>query len=347
MKNLGKITHSKDIVTKQYLDSLVTESIQNTTVVQSDGESVINIPESMSGYMNLHVFHNGMLLVKDTHYTRSDKYITLKNHTTYAGDTFTFLYTGTILSPLSHDHHNKSILDSITQESIDKWNSARGTIEIFKVNGAAVLIENGTVDITIPTNPSDIGAAPEVHEHDEYVRSESIFNDNGLILPSLLPTSLEDIVEVSTYSELPEVGLRETLYITLDDNKTYRWGDTVYVPVGSSLSLGTTEDTAFRGDYGSVAYEHSQEVHAPVNAQENIIEVFKVAGTALPVIGKAVDLPIASLDSLGLVKSSTEPNKVTVNEDGTMSVGQVSLDSLVSGSEELILSGGDAFSSNK
>lgn len=347
MKNLGKITHSKDIVTKQYLDSLVTESIQNTTVVQADGESVITIPESMSSYMNLHVFHNGMLLVKDVHYTMGEGSITLKDHTTYSGDTFTFLYTGTILSPLSHDHHNKNILDSITQESIDKWNSARGTIEVFKVNGVAALIENGTVDITVPMNPSDIGAAPEEHEHEGYVKSETIFNENGLILPSLLPTSLEDIIEVNTYSELPEVGIRETLYITLDDNKTYRWGDTTYVPVGSSLSLGITEDTAFRGDYGHVAYEHSQETHAPINAQENIIEVFKVAGTALPVIGKTVDLPIATLDSLGLVRSSTEPNKVTVNEDGTMSVGQVSIDTLVPGDEELILSGGDAFSSNK
>lgn len=37
----------------------------------------------------------------------------------------------------------------------------------------------------------------------------------------------------------------------------------------SNLALGTTSSTAFRGDQGLMAYNHSQEAHAPSNAQKN------------------------------------------------------------------------------
>lgn len=37
----------------------------------------------------------------------------------------------------------------------------------------------------------------------------------------------------------------------------------------STLALGTTSSTAFRGDYGNTAYSHSQAAHAPSNAQKN------------------------------------------------------------------------------
>ena len=37
----------------------------------------------------------------------------------------------------------------------------------------------------------------------------------------------------------------------------------------SNLTLGTTSTTAFRGDYGNTAYQHSQTAHAPANAQKN------------------------------------------------------------------------------
>jgi hypothetical protein len=37
----------------------------------------------------------------------------------------------------------------------------------------------------------------------------------------------------------------------------------------SWLQLGTTSSTAFRGDYGEIAYTHSQTAHAPSDAQKN------------------------------------------------------------------------------
>lgn len=37
----------------------------------------------------------------------------------------------------------------------------------------------------------------------------------------------------------------------------------------SDISLGETQDTAYRGDYGKVAYDHSQAIHAPNDATKN------------------------------------------------------------------------------
>ena len=38
---------------------------------------------------------------------------------------------------------------------------------------------------------------------------------------------------------------------------------------GAGLALGVTSTTAYRGDHGLTAYNHSQEAHAPSDAQKN------------------------------------------------------------------------------
>ena len=53
----------------------------------------------------------------------------------------------------------------------------------------------------------------------------------------------------------PEDG---KIYISTDSNVTYRWSGSVYVSIGSSLALGETSLTAYRGDREKIAYDHSQ-----------------------------------------------------------------------------------------
>lgn len=50
--------------------------------------------------------------------------------------------------------------------------------------------------------------------------------------------------------------------------KTYRWSGTVYAPIGSDLALGETASTAFRGDHGKAAYDHSQNADVHVTAAQ-------------------------------------------------------------------------------
>lgn len=77
-------------------------------------------------------------------------------------------------------------------------------------------------------------------------------------------------------------------------------------------------------------------------AEANVIEIVKLNGEALTVTDKAIDIPVAG-DSLGVVKSSTEENKVSVAESGEMTVNSVNVNKLVqTENETLILDGGTA-----
>lgn len=65
-----------------------------------------------------------------------------------------------------------------------------------------------------------------------------------------------------TYSNA-YTGEAGKIYINLNDNKTYRWTGSDYVVISETLALGETNTTAYRGDRGKVAYDHSQETGNP------------------------------------------------------------------------------------
>lgn len=80
------------------------------------------------------------------------------------------------------------------------------------------------------------------------------------------------------------------------------------------------------------------------NAQENVIEVIRINDIALPVENKSVNIPIATIDSVGVVKGSQGENKIEVEEDGTMTVDTLNVNKLVqTEGEDLILNGGSSF----
>ena len=56
------------------------------------------------------------------------------------------------------------------------------------------------------------------------------------------------------------------IYIDLATNKTYRWSGSAFVVVSETLALGETSSTAYRGDRGKTAYDHSQSTHARTDA---------------------------------------------------------------------------------
>ena len=78
-------------------------------------------------------------------------------------------------------------------------------------------------------------------------------------------------------------------------------------------------------------------------AQVNDLEVVKVAGTALPISDKAIDIPMATAEALGVVVGSVGENKVAVGSDGTMEVNSINVDKLTqSEGTTLILNGGSS-----
>lgn len=82
------------------------------------------------------------------------------------------------------------------------------------------------------------------------VNGVASLNEIGKIPTSQLPSYVSDVLEFASFDRFPTKGEANKIYIALDTNKTYRWGGTVYVEIGSSLALGETSETAYAGDKG-------------------------------------------------------------------------------------------------
>lgn len=101
---------------------------------------------------------------------------------------------------------------------------------------------------------------------------------NGKVLTSQLPSFVDDVIEAENFAVLPNEGETGKIYVTLDDNKTYRWSGSAYVEISASLALGETDSTAYRGDRGKVAYDHATDANKISSAVAS--GMYKVAGTA-------------------------------------------------------------------
>ena len=83
-------------------------------------------------------------------------------------------------------------------------------------------------------------------------------DSEGKVPSAQLPSYVDDVLEYATLSDFPATGESGKIYIAKDTNKTYRWGGTAYTEISASLALGETSSTAYYGDKGKTAYNHSQ-----------------------------------------------------------------------------------------
>ena len=121
-------------------------------------------------------------------------------------------------------------------------------------------------------------AATEAHTQAEYAKTQGDYakaegdrvlaekgqpgglaelDESGRVPSSQLPSYVDDVINVATYSQLPNPGESGKIYITEDTNLAYRWSGTGYAEISPSLALGTTAETAGRGDWTQAAYNHS------------------------------------------------------------------------------------------
>ena len=184
---------------------------------------------------------------------------------------------------------------------------------------------------------------------------------NGKVITTQLPSFVDDVIEgyfndskfYSDSSYSTEIdGESEKIYVDLSTNKTYRWSGSAFVVISETISLGETSSTAYRGDRGKVAYDHSQSDHAPSNAQENVIETIKVNGTALSPDSKSVNISVPSVNDgkvtitqNGVVKATFTLNQsgnvdvVLTDNNTTYSVATTSNDGLMSAKDKEKLNG--------
>lgn len=123
---------------------------------------------------------------------------------------------------------------------------------------------------------------------------------NGLVPAAQLPSFVDDVIEGylnagKFYKEEAHTNVIDgetgKIYVDLASLKTYRWSGTAFVVISETIALGETSSTAYRGDRGKIAYDHSQATHArtdatKVEASDNngYIKVTDHAGTATDVL---------------------------------------------------------------
>lgn len=138
------------------------------------------------------------------------------------------------------------------------------------VNDVPVDIVDKNVSLRIPTKVSELtNDSGYLSEHQDISGKLDVnkvgvsggvaeLDANGIIVTTQLPSFVDDVLEYSSVSNFPDNGESSKIYVANDTNKIYRWSGSTYIEISSSLALGETFATAYRGDRGKIAYEHSQ-----------------------------------------------------------------------------------------
>lgn len=225
-----------------------------------------------------------------------------------------------IVAESAHTHSNKGILDattaSFTTELLEKLNNIEAganktivdsALSSTSTNPVQNKIIKEALDGKVPTtrtingkalsgnitlSASDVGAIASTLKGAANGVAE--LDSSGKIPSTQLPSYVDDVIE-GYYNETDGkfyktssyttgiVGESDKIYVDLNSERTFRWSGTIFVEISKGLTLGETESTAYRGDRGKIAYDHSQSSHAPVNAERNIIIGIQKNGTDLTV----------------------------------------------------------------
>lgn len=178
--------------------------------------------------------------------------------------------------------NNDAFLYGVVEALTDRMaQELKGKVPITrKVNNKALLADITLSAEDVSAIPANIkGAAGGVAELDS----------TGKVLAAQLPSFVDDVVDGylsggKMYKEAAHqtviTGESGKIYVDLHTNKTYRWSGTAYAIVSDTIALGETSSTAYRGDRGKAAYDHSQSAHAPANAEQNVQADWNVTDTA-------------------------------------------------------------------
>jgi len=130
----------------------------------------------------------------------------------------------------------------------------------------------------------------------------------GKIPTSQIPGSIEEVVEYANFAALPATGVASRVYVTIDNNKTWRWSGSTYIEISPSdvssvngmtgaVTIGVGNISGLQGQLdGKAATVHT---HA----------IADVSGLQTALDGKA---SASTLNTLVTGVGATDTNYVTV-----------------------------------
>ena len=157
--------------------------------------------------------------------------------------------------------------NAVTNNFVTAVSETDGKIKVSRAVPTIANVSGLTEALNKKIETSQLGVASGV----------ATLGTDGKILTSQLPSYVDDVIEgyksgADFYEDSAHTadkkitGESGKIYVDLHTNVTYRWSGTAYVEISASLALGETASTAYRGDRGAIAYNHSQSAHARTDA---------------------------------------------------------------------------------
>ena len=236
-----------------------------------------------------------------------------------------------------HEHTNATVLDAITAEKVEAWDNAERNI-IASVDDSQFDVDADRKLTIIDVDQEKISGLTN-SAGNEITLADALANKVDKNGTDRLITEAEAAkLELLVIDE--ETG-QAAISGTVNANQVQGLTDLLDKKVdkveGMGLSANNFTDTLLDKLNGIEA-----------GAQVNVIEGIKFNGTTVTVGEDKIaeitySLPIANVDSIGGVKSSTVENKIAVAADGTMEVNSINVNKLTqTDGEYLIINGGSA-----
>lgn len=159
---------------------------------------------------------------------------------------------------------------------------------------------------------------------------------NGKVPEGQLPSYASAVSEHASKGAFPAVGKANTIYIAKDTGICYRWGGTQYVVISDTIALGETAQTAYRGDRGKAAYDHSvktsgnphgvTKIDVGLGSVDNTSDANKPVSTAMQTaldkkVDKAAGKGLSSNDFTVAYKAKLDNAPEDINSVLTLSEG--------------------------
>lgn len=184
---------------------------------------------------------------------------------------------------------------------------------------------------------------------DGYATKDDLDGKVDKVEGSRLITSAEGekLAGIATGAEVNVVKSVDEAEFTLDENGKLNikaLGQDKITGLADALAGKVSTETGkglSSSDYTNAEKEKLGAIEA--GSQANILEAISIGGTDAPISDKKVDIPVATAEKLGVVKSSSAKDQIAVGADGIMSINTVSLSKIVQAADEtLIINGGNS-----
>ncbi len=348
----------EDVVVR---DSIITGAKSEYVELLEDNVTAVEIPNTIKEYPHISVYQNGKLLIEGMHFNFTESGdVELLGASAYKNDVFSFVGYGSTTPKArsggsgegGYVPPNKDVLESITQERVDAWD----TITTHN-HDEAYLLPNKFIVEKITQDDIDTWNTVTTHNHDERY-DERYFLPNKGILTSITQQNIDEWNTITTHNHddkyfLPNKGIltnitqenvdawnrvveNESQHIfqnkevleKITQEKVDSWDtitthhhDEAYLLPNKLIIEGITQDDI---DTWNTVTTHNHDDRY-LTKEDVLVGENGTIDSAL--------LPTATEETRGTVLSSSEINSVSVAEDGTMQVNKMDVTNLVTSTQ--------------